>query len=178
MPDPASLQNLKDIVEPAAVGFWPPAPGVWLLLALALLWSGFGVALGWLRWRQDAYRRAGVRELLTIRGRLEAEGPKEAIHELAVLLKRVALTAFPRDRVASISGDNWLAFLDATMRGGTFAGASGKLLTDSLYRSTGVSFEISHQQVEELFERAGTWIKRHRSTLPVEMQDKWEGTRG
>ena len=33
-PDPYSLDNLRDIVEPASIPWWPPAPGVWLLLAL------------------------------------------------------------------------------------------------------------------------------------------------
>ena len=32
--------RLNDIVAPAAVPWWPPAPGFWLLLALALVDTG------------------------------------------------------------------------------------------------------------------------------------------
>ena len=39
------LSQLKDIHLPAAGGFWPPAPGWWLLTLLALLLI---VALVWL----------------------------------------------------------------------------------------------------------------------------------
>ena len=36
-PDPASLDNLRDIVELPPVPWWPPAPGWWVLLAVAVV---------------------------------------------------------------------------------------------------------------------------------------------
>ena len=36
-PDPASLENLRDIAVPPPVPWWPPAPGWWVLGLLALL---------------------------------------------------------------------------------------------------------------------------------------------
>ena len=61
--DPYSLDNLHDIVEPASIPWWPPAPGVWLLLALVAVWTVAGLGLWWVHWRRQAYRRAGLREL-------------------------------------------------------------------------------------------------------------------
>ena len=169
MTDPASLQNLNDIIEPAAVRFWPPAPGVWMILALVLLWISVGVAMLWFRRRQNAYRRAGMRELLNIRLRMNTpDGRKVAVQELSVLLKRVALTAFPREKVAALSGDNWLAFLDASMGGGRFSSPAGNLLAESAYRPSDFSLEVSDRQIDELFNLAEKWIQRHRSTQPVE----------
>ena len=36
MNDPGSLQNLNDIVMPAPVGLWPPAPGWYVVFAVGL----------------------------------------------------------------------------------------------------------------------------------------------
>ena len=59
-PDPYSLDNLRDIVEPASIPWWPPAPGVWLLLGLVAVWLVAGLVLWWVHWRRQAYRRAGL----------------------------------------------------------------------------------------------------------------------
>src|SRR5262245_52349452 len=103
--DSASLARLHDIVVPPAVGWWPPAPGwYWLLgfavlAALALLLHGFAV------WQRNRYRREALAELATLErqacDRKTRDGVPAGISEL---LKRTALTAFPRPRVASLSG--------------------------------------------------------------------------
>ena len=169
MADAAGLQNLHDIIEPATVGFWPPAQGVWLVLALMLLWVGVGLVFWGFRRRQNAYRRAGVQELRNIRLRLDMpDGKIPAVQQLAVLLKRVALTGFPREKVAALSGDSWLAFLDATMDGGKFTSAPGNLLTAITYRPSDFPQDGSDRQVDELFNLADRWIRQHRSAMPIE----------
>ncbi|MBN8910366.1 MAG: DUF4381 family protein, partial [Rhodospirillales bacterium] len=50
------------------------------------------------RWRRNRYRRAALREL----GRLPRTG--NVVPALAALLKRTALAAFPRERVAALTG--------------------------------------------------------------------------
>jgi hypothetical protein len=169
MTDPGSLQNLNDILEPAAVGFWPPAPGVWLVVALVLLWVIAVVVTLWFRFRQNAYRRAGVRELGNIRLRMDTpDGRKSAVQELSALLKRVALTAFPRKEVAALSGDEWLAFLDASSGGGWFSSHPGSLLAETAYRPSNFSMEVSDREINELFHLTEKWIQRHRPAKPDE----------
>jgi hypothetical protein len=165
MSDPASLQNLHDVIEPAATGFWPPAHGVWIFVGLALLWTVVGGVIAWSRYRQNAYRRAGMRELDEIRAGLRTRGgEKTAILAVSVLLKRVALTAFPREQVASLSGKKWLSFLDATMAGGQFA-TVGKILSEGVYHPAGGDIDIPTRHVEELCDLAARWIQAHRSVL-------------
>jgi len=54
---PAELP-LRDIHLPEPVGWWPPAPGWWALLALALAGAA---AWGWLAWRRRTrVRRAAL----------------------------------------------------------------------------------------------------------------------
>ncbi|WP_315982906.1 DUF4381 domain-containing protein [Aliamphritea spongicola] len=56
------LAELRDIHLPEAVGYWPVAPGWWLLLASVLVLAGLIV---WTvrRYRHNAYRRAAAKEL-------------------------------------------------------------------------------------------------------------------
>ena len=171
MADPASLQNLNDIIEPAGVSFWPPTPGVWLVVALVVLWVVVGVVLMGFRWRRNAYRRAGMRALRRIRLEIHAPDRKPdrkmtALRHLSALLKRVALTAFPREAVAALSGDRWIAFLDASMDGGRFASPAGQLLADIAYRPSTMAGEIPDRELEKLFNLAGQWIRRHRLPAP------------
>ncbi len=106
MSDPADLSNLRDIVVPPAVSFWPPAPGWWAVSAACLVAAGFAIAAVVRHRQRNAYRREALRELASADPR-----------DISAILKRAALAAFPREQVASLSGPAWLAFLDRT--GGT-----------------------------------------------------------
>jgi hypothetical protein len=75
------------------------------------------------------------------------------------LVKRVALAAFPRERVASLSGQEWLAFLDATGRTDAFTHGPGRTL-ESGYEPG------RHRASPQLFAAVRHWIKRHRTDLP------------
>jgi hypothetical protein len=100
-PDPTSLQNLRDLAVPSPVSWWPLAPGWYILIAL-LLAATLTLALrAWRSHRQNAYRRAALHELNT------ASSPQQ----IAALLKRTALAAYPRSQVASLSGPAWTQWL-------------------------------------------------------------------
>jgi hypothetical protein len=106
MSDPADLSNLRDIVVPPAVSFWPPTPGWWVVGAACLAAAAFAIAAVVRHHQRNAYRREALRELASADAR-----------DMSSILKRAALAAFPREQVASLSGPAWLAFLDRT--GGT-----------------------------------------------------------
>lgn len=157
-----SILDLRDIAVPEPVGLWPPAPFVWVLLSVA----GVGLALliwrGVARWRAGAYRRAGLVLLAQIEARWVTPGHDVvALQELSVLLKRVALAAFPRKQVAPLYGEDWLRFLDRTCEGCTFATGPGELLSAATYaRSEGS--RINTNDGNQLMRLARTWIKGHR----------------
>ena len=76
--DPASLQNLNDIVLPATVGWWPLATGWYFLfglLLIALAWFGYRSLH---RWMNNRYRRAALRELQGREERMRATEEREA----------------------------------------------------------------------------------------------------
>lgn len=143
-PDPANLANLRDIVEPSPVPWWPPAPGWWWLLTIVGLIVVGAAVLGWRHWRANAYRRVALREL---RG-------SDNVALIAELLKRTALVAYPRARVASLTGRAWVDWLAET--GGQPVPASVcQVLTVGPY--SGREFE----ELGELVSFAESWIRRH-----------------
>lgn len=100
----ASLDDLYDIVEPGPVSWWPLAPGWWILLFV----GGSAALLLLVRWlkhrRKNAYRRAALAEL----------GRAESASDVAAILRRTALSAYPRKCIASLHGQNWMDWLEET----------------------------------------------------------------
>ncbi|MBK5938474.1 DUF4381 domain-containing protein [Halochromatium roseum] len=129
--NPGSSLDLRDIHLPAEPGFWPPAPGWWLLFVLLLgvaLWLG---RLGWGQYRRLRRRQRILAELDRLQG-AGLQGPA-LIAALSALLKRVALSRYPRTEVAALTGADWLAFLDRSGGNGGFATGPGRALADGAY---------------------------------------------
>jgi len=157
------LAQLRDIHMPDPQGWWPPAPGWWLLGALLL--AGLFCAL-WLLYRQhqrQAYRRAARAELEAARSRWQVSG-NGAVYLDAVsrLLRRVARQAWPDYPLNHLQGEAWLAFLDqglAADGADSFSRGAGRALITDLYRPEGPSAE----QLSALHELTGRWITEHRA---------------
>jgi len=148
------LEQLKDIHEPAPIGWWPPAPGWWILagLIVALLF-----AAGWLwrrlreKRRRNLYRAEGVRLLRE----LDLDTPR-VVEEINVLLKRVAVATFSRDACGPLTGQRWIQFLESTVEEPMPAGARQALL-ENLYRDANGSPE----ELVALRDFAIQWVRRH-----------------
>lgn len=153
--DPSSLSNLNGIVLPPEVPWWPLAPG-WYVLAgivfLLLCWYLFRRVQ---HFRRNRYRRFGLAELNALR----LSGGPEAIEGIPPLLKRVALVAYPRKSVASVTGREWAGILDQTSGTDVFESRIGALLDKAAYQSD--SFDDSGRI--ELFQAAEQWIRVHRA---------------
>jgi len=137
--DAASLQNLRDIVVPEPPPLWPPAPGVWILLVIVLA-VVVALFLWWWRARQqNAYRRAGLALL----------GGARTSRDINIILKRVALAAWPRSEVAPLYGDDWTAFLDSSCSRTRFS-SLGKIHDGA-------------EPTRDVQRLARTWIRHHRA---------------
>ena len=150
----ASLDNLHDIVMPEAVSWWPLAPGWYVLLVIVV-----GLAINFAiramrRYRRNAYRREALAMLLNA-----SADPSSLSSEVAVLLKRTALSAFPREQVASLTGEGWLAFLDRTGATKDFSQGAGRVLGGGQY---GVD-ALSEFESAALLSAAVSWIRNHRT---------------
>lgn len=126
------LAALRDIHAPAAPGFWPPAPG-WIavcILAAAAVLAATIVALR--RWRAGQPRREALASLRILRARHQAgASAAEVAAELSTLVRRVALARHPREEVAGLTGERWIAWLESGLPG---LGASARTaLLDAPY---------------------------------------------
>lgn len=151
---PGSLQNLNDIVLPAPVGWWPPAPGWYAVGALLLLALAWVAVKSWRQWSRDRYRREALQSLALLRS-----GGDAAARGVPELLKRAALSAWPRDAVAALSGDDWHRFLDQTARMSCFRDRAGRTLDNLAY---GEARRLSAEEMDELYREAERWLRRHR----------------
>lgn len=132
-PAPEMLQ-LRDIHLPGTPGFWPPAPGWWVLSAVCLIvlvWSGRFV---WRRWKMQRKRRQVLDLLAALDQPSGDTQPTEFLAQLSRLLRRIALMRFPRQEVAPLTGMDWLHFLDNSGGNGQFCHGPGRVLADGPYR--------------------------------------------
>lgn len=129
------LAGLRDIHPPPPVPWWPPAPGWWVLLVLLVIALA---VVGYRYYRRQAPARAALREL----GRLAEEyrgRPEPGILAagLSRLVRRLALVGYPKERVAGLTGEAWLGFLDRTLDDGRqFRDGPGRVLITAPYRRT------------------------------------------
>lgn len=144
MQDATSLKNLRDIVEPDPVSWWPLAPGWWFVIS-ALLVVVVALAVKAARtWQRNAYRRAALKEL-------ESASTAAAID---AILKRTALCGYPRATVAALSGQHWHNFLEQTADTKLPAAAAAAL---------NHIFQNQSGDISALMDFARDWIRTHHS---------------
>lgn len=116
----AQLATLHDIVEPAAVAFWPVAPAWWLVALFALLVVIRLTQVAWMHWARERYRRSALRRLRALEARRHAQTPYQTVHDALDVLRACALAMHgadaahppppPTDRTA------WIGFLRARLQ--------------------------------------------------------------
>lgn len=121
MNDPTLV--LRDIHQTPAPAWWPPAPGWWILVALLL-----AVFIAYRMWRRHKARKVQRMERLFDEAVSSSADPASQVAVMSQLLRRAARR---RDRDADkLSGDAWLAFLDAGDPVAPFLRGDGRLLLE------------------------------------------------
>ncbi|MGF1563676.1 MAG: DUF4381 domain-containing protein [Geminicoccaceae bacterium] len=149
-----AAENLLDLVdaliEPAEPAPIPMTPQTWGWAALAVLAA---LLLAWLLWRWIAWRRANAYR----RAALAAVRQAETAADIARILRRTALAAYPRDQVAGLIGPAWISFLERSGRGG-FATTAGAELRATPYKDETLA------PSPELRAAAEAWVRTHGRT--------------
>lgn len=159
--DPTSLDRLHDIIVPPPAPWWPPAPGWYWVIGCLLAIAAYAIVRGFVSWQHNRYRREALAEWRRIKSQLaDAKTRSTAVTELAILLKRAAITAFPRMQVASLTGRPWLAFLDRTAAMREFDSDTGALLERATYGSISPA-DIDLKRAEHLANSVRRWLMHH-----------------
>lgn len=145
--DAQALEGLNDIAVPEPMSLLPQAPGWIVLGAIVIALLVTIAALVWRRYRRNAYRREAVALVESI-----------PLDSLPALVKRVALAAAPRTEVASLTGDDWLAFLDRTYGGDGFTNGPGRPLAALSFQPTA----LDQRSSDHLRQLVATWIRKFR----------------
>jgi hypothetical protein len=110
------VDQLRDIRGLDPVSWWPLATG-WLLVAgivLLLLFLSLLLIRHLHRYPPGSWRRDAQQQLRNLRHAIRTEAPKVVAGELSELLRRISIARFGRSDCASLTGEEWLAWLAET----------------------------------------------------------------
>ncbi len=150
---PQLLDLMHALVEPEPVSWMPQTVGWWVLAAWVvvgaglLAWHAYGV------WRRNRYRQEALAALDAIEAR--ARAGESSAEPVAVLLKRTALAAYPREEVARLYGADWARFLGESSGNDPVVASSAEHLANAAYRAD--------VDATALIEPARRWIEVHRA---------------
>jgi len=109
-PQQDPLSQLRDIHLPAPIDSFQLAPGWWLLIAVIIL-LGTLLVRQWLKRRKARiWLKPAKRELALLASK---PANTRSVAELSEFLKRFCLLHFPKSQVASLSGKEWINFLNS-----------------------------------------------------------------
>ena len=159
------IHGIDEIILPEAVSMWPSAPGWKVLSIIILLWVLYRT-VNWIKytWR-NRYRGEVLRQIDKIQKQSEND-INSVISILPHYLKVTALQAYPRHDVASLSGNEWLIFLDLHYAGPSFSKSVGKKLLTISYLPQ-EQWQISKEESRTLIKMSRQWIKKHKEAIDV-----------
>ena len=159
------IHGIDEIILPDAVSWWPTAPG-WKVLAIIIVILLLFICVRWMkRWWRNRYRREALRQLMQVQQHAGKQ-LQEVVAVLPYYLKVTALQAYPRQDVASLSGEHWLAFLDKQYSGAVFSDGIGRKLLAVAYLPQ-EQWQLSERDSEALISMSRLWISKHREAADV-----------
>ena len=143
------LATLRPLHAPPRIPWWPPAPGWWIVLSLAIL--ALVIFIGWRR--RGVMQRAALHELRSLASL--TDHPVVQAAAVNRLLKRFVRVRWPNTEAASLTGEAWLNFLDTHGGGESFTRGAGRVLGTLPYGDTTV--EVGNG--DELIATVHRWIR-------------------
>ncbi len=180
IPSQDPLAQLRDIHMPEPVSWWPPAPGWWLLVLLILVLLAASIFY-WRRYNASkAYRREAIYEIKALHLKWQRDNnDRHFIEHTQLILRRAALSAYPREEIAALNGKDWVDWLNKAMAKNISVSDinttdTGPRDIDPNDRATrdfdplGTDLYVSEPaktDIPKLYKTAQTWLKKHRRKI-------------
>jgi hypothetical protein len=116
---PTESLPLRDIHLPLPVGIWPLAPG-WSFLIAALIAVIAVVLLLIQRHRRPTALKQALAEVDRLFGKSEISNVQRN-QDISLILKKLAVTTYPREDVAGLSGQEWIEWVRSQLEGETLS---------------------------------------------------------
>ncbi|BCA54624.1 hypothetical protein W02_17640 [Nitrospira sp. KM1] len=157
-----AFEGLKEIPLPPPVSYTPQTAGWVIVGALMIAAIGYVLRHVWTRHKANRYRRVAASRLDQIESQLTDPAMRlEALAAIPVLVKRTALSAMPREKVAGLSATAWLECLDRTYAPGGFSTGPGKWLTTFAYAGSAERAAVPDSEIRALLTLIRRWIEQH-----------------
>jgi hypothetical protein len=147
---------LRDIHLPEPISWWPFAYGWWIVLALLAA----GLVIAWLRYRHHYRERAAIRGLQSVAQALaDGTAPVVCTQRISMILRRFAMSIDESKRVAGLTGEAWLNFLDSRWQRDEFLAGVGRVLIFGPYAPPG---RVSASDASALNALCLDWVRAQR----------------
>lgn len=151
---PQLLDLMHELVIPEPEPWIPQTPGWWVLLGWALAVTMLVVVAIVRRRRRNRYRREALASLDAIATHPQLSAAESA-QSIAEVIKRTALVAYPRARVASLYGSAWARFLCESAGNDKQVSKAAESLAAAAYRADADG--------HLLLQPARRWVRVHRA---------------
>lgn len=147
-----------EIIEPTPVPFSFDAPGWYALFATLILLLIVAVGHAIERYKFNKYRRDAL-EWIKKQESNTGINPDDLVYEANLLLKRIALRFTNRKEFASLTGTEWIHFLNQNYKGARFDSSDQELVQQVVYGMQ----KPDAVSVRSHLDKIKRWIKHHKA---------------
>jgi Domain of unknown function (DUF4381) len=153
------LPELKGIELPTPIGWWPLAWGWWALLVVFIIITVSSV----IYWRKNRYRFFAKKRLA---GYFDDYQQTKNLHvycqQAVHLLRELAITRYGRSVVSSLSGNEWIVFLNAKMKRPVFDEIIATYLTQAPFCDADYfNAHFTNADINKLHKQLLAWVRQH-----------------
>ena len=156
------IEQLQPIIYPEPISWWPPALGWWLLLGLIVIVLVSAYYATQMRQKkpaalpEDPIRDSALQQLHALPAPYGGESAGPWLQQLNQLLKRLCANRYPEYASHTLSGRDWLAFLDSRCPA---AGLTRwMILVQGAYQA---DCRLDDKSITQLQSAIDTWIRKH-----------------